>query len=257
MWTREELKTRAKAVLKVSYWKAFLVSIIFAFAGGVNTNFNWNFGNEKSDNIKHGFSQSFYSHEFNELSWLIPILIIIAIFVFLVVFAFYVFLANPLQVGCRSYFIKSAQYNADLNQIGFSFNKGRYLNIVKTMFIKGFYNFLWFMLLIIPGIIKYFSYFMVPYILADNPNIGYKRAIELSKRMTYGHKFKIFVLELSFIGWFLLGVLALAIGVLFVMPYPNATNAELYLTLREIALNKGLCSYEELNIEHNDFETEY
>jgi len=87
---------------------------------------------------------------------------------------------------------------------------------------------------------------MVPYILADNPNIGYKRALELSNKMTAGQKFDMFVLDLSFIGWYLLGILVLFVGVLFVMPYENATKGELYLALRQNALDNGVCSYEEL-----------
>jgi uncharacterized membrane protein len=87
---------------------------------------------------------------------------------------------------------------------------------------------------------------MVPYILADNPNIGSKRAIELSRNMTMGHKWDMFVLDLSFIGWYLLGLLALGVGILFVMPYENATNAELYLVLRNNATTSGYCSSGEL-----------
>lgn len=116
------------------------------------------------------------------------------------------------------------------------------------MLWRAFLNFLWYLLLIIPGIVKSYAYRMVPYILADNPNIGYERAVELSMKMTDGHKFNIWVLDLSFIGWYLLGILALFIGILFVMPYVNATNAELYLVLRQNALDNRICSYEELQI---------
>ena len=89
---------------------------------------------------------------------------------------------------------------------------------------------------------------MVPYILSDNPNIGYERAVELSIEMTAGEKMDMWVLDLSFIGWYLLGTLLFLVGVLFVMPYENATKAELYLVLRQNALERGLCSYEELNL---------
>ncbi len=87
---------------------------------------------------------------------------------------------------------------------------------------------------------------MVPFILADSPNIGYKRALNLSEQMTGGHKFNMFVLDLSFIGWYLLGLLAFFIGIFFVLPYVNATQAELYLVLRKNALERGLCNYDEL-----------
>lgn len=93
---------------------------------------------------------------------------------------------------------------------------------------------------------------MFPYILAENPNIGVKRAIELSNKMTDGHKFEMFILDLSFIGWCLLGVLACGIGIIFVFPYQNATNAKLYLVLRNNALSRYWCDYSELLLVDND-----
>jgi uncharacterized membrane protein len=90
---------------------------------------------------------------------------------------------------------------------------------------------------------------MVPYILADNPDMGYKRAINLSKQMTKNEKLKIFVLDLSFLGWFILGGLLFGIGILFVQPYYDATNEELYLKLREKALKNNMTTESELRLE--------
>jgi uncharacterized membrane protein len=88
---------------------------------------------------------------------------------------------------------------------------------------------------------------MVPYILADNPHIGYDRALKLSMAMTKGYKADIFFLQLSFIGWYLLGALCLGVGVLFVNPYQRATMAEMYLVLKNMAVNRGICACEELS----------
>ena len=101
-------------------------------------------------------------------------------------------------------------------------------------------------ILSIPGFIKSISYRMTPWILADNPQIGYRRALRLSIEMTRGHKWAMFVLDLSFIGWMILGVLACGVGVLFVTPYIMATQAELYATLRHNGVSSGLCTMEEL-----------
>jgi uncharacterized membrane protein len=96
--------------------------------------------------------------------------------------------------------------------------------------------------------IKTLSYSMTPFILTDNPAIGHERALKLSIAMTNGQKWRIFVLYLSFIGWAFLAVLALGIGLLFLAPYLQATQAQLYVKLRDNALDCGLTTPEELNV---------
>ena len=119
---------------------------------------------------------------------------------------------------------------------GFSFTgKLILLALVRYIFV-----FLWSMLFIIPGIVKSLAWSQVPYLLAENPGMSGKRARELSDQMTMGHKWDLFVLGLSFIGWNLLGALACGVGVLFVAPYVQATYAEAYAFLRAQALEKGL-----------------
>lgn len=240
MWTRSELKTRAKAVLKGCYWKAFLVSIILAIAagssGGGGGRSNGSMNRFASDGTMEGLFSS------------LPFIIAGGFTVFIIALAFKILLGYPLEVGGQRFFVQAAQREVNLSYLGLAFEKDRYLPIIKAMFWRGLYNFLWFLLLIIPGIVRAYAYRMVPYILGDNPHIGTERAIDLSIQMTKGHKFDIFVLDLSFIGWYLLGVIALVVGVLFVLPYVNATNAELYLTLREKALQDGITNYEELNL---------
>lgn len=253
LWTREQIKTRAKAVLKQSYWKAFLVSIVLLiaeFSGGnsggrsnSNVEYRYNFGSS-NDYMK----ESIINNSDKILSYVIPIAMVATV-VGILIFAFRIFVGYGLEVGGRRYFIRSAEGNFDLNDLGYSFRDGRYINIIKAMLYKSVLVFLWTLLLIIPGIVKGYAYRMVPNILANNPNIGYKRAIEISNRMTNGEKFNIFVLDLSFLGWYLIGALALGIGVLFVHPYVNATEAELYLVLRQKAINNGVCSPEELMID--------
>ena len=96
--------------------------------------------------------------------------------------------------------------------------------------------------------IKGIAYSMTPLILTDNPNIGYARALKLSIQMTHGQKWEIFVLMLSFVGWILLSVFTLFIGLLFLTPYILATYCELYLKLRENAIRTGICTPAELNM---------
>ncbi len=238
MWIRRDLKSRAKLVLKLSYWKAFVVSLVIACAQGV-------LGGSSRHEYHHGYS----SDPFTELIPYLPLIIFAATLFIILILGLRIFLGYPLEVGGRRYFVRSTAQNFDLNALGYSFRKEWYLDIVIAMLWRAFINFLWYLLLIIPGIIKYYSYRLVPYILADNPNIGYKRALELSTRMTDGHKWTWFVLDLSFLGWYLLGLLAFAIGTLFVLPYQNATNAELYAVLRQNAIANHLTNREELGLD--------
>lgn len=107
-----------------------------------------------------------------------------------------------------------------------------YAKILITMLLVGLYTLLWSLLLIVPGIIKYYSYSMTPYILKDNPNLKYDAAINESMRMMKGHKMDLFLLHLSFIGWIILCVFTLGIGFLFLEPYMMTTTAHFYEDLK-------------------------
>lgn len=105
--------------------------------------------------------------------------------------------------------------------------------VLGTMLLMTLYTYLWFLLLIIPGIIKSFSYAMTPYILRDYPELSYNAAIEKSMAMMKGYKMKLFLLYLSFIGWALLCILTLGIGYFFLMPYMYTSISAFYEDLKE------------------------
>ncbi|MBO5736960.1 MAG: DUF975 family protein [Clostridia bacterium] len=109
------------------------------------------------------------------------------------------------------------------------FVKALVLNIVHSIFI-----FLWTLLLIIPGIVKSYSYALV-YYLQQEPENMHREPTDLiteSRQWMYGHKWQLFCLDLSFIGWYILGALCLGIGTLFVVPYHQMARANFYLDLR-------------------------
>ncbi len=95
------------------------------------------------------------------------------------------------------------------------------------------FTFLWTLLFVIPGIIKSYSYSMTFYILADNPNMTPSEAIDASKKMMNGHKFDLFVLQLSFIGWFLLCGITFGLALIYVLPYYQSAVAKFYDTLKD------------------------
>ncbi|SRR6056297_1068429 len=235
MWTRELLKTRAKEVLRNNYWKALLVSFLIVITGGSHNGGNGGNGAAGGKGITGGILDVF-NYKF--------IMLIVGI-VFIIVLI-RILIGYVIEVGGRRYFIDLTSGSADVGALGYGFREGRYINILKTMFVRSIYIWLWTLLLIIPGIIKAYAYRMVPYILAENPGMSSARAIQLSNNMTMGEKWDIFVLDLSFIGWYILGSLALGVGVFFVQPYYDASNAELYMKLRGKAIEEGFITEKEL-----------
>ena len=105
--------------------------------------------------------------------------------------------------------------------------------IIGTMILQNIYIFLWSLLLIIPGIIKTFSYALTPYILKDNPHLSYNAAIEESMRLMDGNKARLFWLSLSFIGWAILSIFTCGLGLLALIPYYYTTVAAFYEDLKE------------------------
>lgn len=244
MWYRRDLKDNAKVLLRANYWKCFLVSFLLVLLGGTSsggTNMNFRLSSNRGSGIKLGP----YTAYAEWLIWIMGFIVLIVI----VMLALRIFVGYCFEIGARKYYIKASEdkENVNLNNMSYGFKNG-YWGIIGTMIWKDIALFLWTLLLIIPGIIKSYAYRMVPYILADNPEIGASRALELSNEMTKGHKLDMWVLDLSFLGWYLLGLLALFVGVFFVHPYVDATNAELYLVLRKQAVANGMCSESELNL---------
>lgn len=102
----------------------------------------------------------------------------------------------------------------------------------KLTFLVGLYTFLWSLLLYIPGIVKSIAYSMSFYILAENKGKSARECIRESVAMTNGHKWELFVLGLSFIGWALLGAITLGIAYIWIVPYMQATFTNAYKLLK-------------------------
>lgn len=142
-----------------------------------------------------------------------------------------IFVSSAITVGVCNYFIKNT-YSKPTFADAFSGFKVKYGRNIGTLLLVAIKSVLWTCLFIIPGIIKMFEYSMIPYILADNPEITCKEAFKLSKQMMKGNKWRLFKLEFSFIGWLLLCVLTLGVGTFFLLPYTEAATAEFYAELK-------------------------
>ena len=226
MWNRQQVKEQAKQIMKRNYWKMFVVTLIASTLTGEKTTIIERVQDFASNNISYDTSPIFYSSNFQYIFYsFISVASILGIF-------YTIFIGNVIVVGKNRYFIKNHVENPELGEI-FSGFKGNYLNVVKIMFLMDLKTLLWLFLFIVPGIIKAYEYSMIPYLLAENPNLSADEAFSLSKQMTTGQKADLFVLDLSFIGWIILGLICCGIGILFVLPYPQAARAEVYLNLKE------------------------
>ena len=237
MLNRIELKLNAKAITKsarVSAYQMTLLYLVIRFVLGLADNY---VSADEGTWVEIGDMQFQVQSLFHHAAFPTPVVVFVSVLVWLlgcVLAAGYVLYHQGVRRG------EEMPISSLFDGFGFV-GKIVLLNLVMTVFVA-----LWSMLFIIPGIVKGLAWSQVPYLLAENPGMSGKRARELSDRMTYGHKWDIFVLHLSFLGWILLGCLACGVGTLFVAPYCEATYAELYATLRGNALANGWATPEEL-----------
>lgn len=147
------------------------------------------------------------------------------------------FVLLPLAVGySNSMRVLLETGDNRLTNNSFSLGFGNWLHVVWGMVLSTIYIFLWTLLLVIPGIIKSYSYALTPYILVEHPEMSANEAIEESMRLMDGHKFDLFYLQLSFIGWAILSILSLGLGVFWLIPYQMTAQAAFYRDIKNEAM---------------------
>ena len=138
-------------------------------------------------------------------------------------------LALPLSWGLTVSLLRNhREESVDLENLFDGFRGGRYTRVFCALFLVNLFTFLWALLLIIPGIMKAFSYALTPYILLDEPELTAKQAISRSCEIMQGRRWKLFCLYFSSIGWGILCLLTFGIGFLWLVPYMNASVAAFY-----------------------------
>lgn len=251
MFDRKELKANAKEHFRKTYGIGVVVTLLFSLIGGsafaLNFNFNISGLLNMSTYSMTGVSTADetvteainYEEMFNEIYrglinfwdeigvFLIAVIVLASVFALL----FQLFLGYPLYVGFRRWYLENRQCNSEIGTIGTVFSSG-YFNIIKVMFCRDLFINLWSLLFIVPGIIKSYEYRMVPFLLAENPHMGVREATRRSRELMKGNKFETFLLDISFIGWGLLsGCFCGLLSLLYVAPYIQYTEAELYVKL--------------------------
>ena len=138
-------------------------------------------------------------------------------------------LALPLSWGLTVSLLRNhREESVDLENLFDGFRGGRYTRVFCALFLVNLFTFFWALLLIIPGIMKAFSYALTPYIIMDEPELTARQAITRSCEIMEGRRWKLFCLYLSFIGWGILSLLTFGIGFLWLVPYMNASIAAFY-----------------------------
>lgn len=158
------------------------------------------------------------------LAWILSRVILVMIPWFMVQLV----VGGMIRQGYTNYLLKQQRNKAHQVKDIFSqccfFRKGFALVLQECVLI-----FLWTLLLVLPSVIASYRYAMAPFILLEHPETSAAEAIHMSKNMMRGKKWELFCLDLSFIGWFLLSVLTLGIGFLWLTPYINAARTNFYL----------------------------
>ena len=265
MWTRKSVKQKGKKAFLGNYWKCVLVAIILSIAigagsygAGSGSSLSSTFTNiishtedddrnvdrtvEYTDDDGTSHKVTFdvdladpVSVDQEDVNILIGFLVVGAVaYIVIMAFAlaFKYFLMIPFDYGCRKFFRKNLDEPAKLSNIVYVFDS-HYKNIVKTAFLTDLFIWLWSLLFIVPGIIKSYSYRLVPYIMSENPEMNFRDAQAESARLMKGNKWKSFVLDLSFIGWDILTLMTWGfLEIFFVGPYKASTDAALYESIK-------------------------
>ena len=269
MWTRKELKQQAKGALQKNYWKTVLVTFL-AVILGIGSSFSFSgagtAGKDSIVDISAENEEDSGAHiddgntvrtdkgmiteimetlnsaaeEISDVQIVLfgvamtVIFVIVYLFVTALIYARVALLNNPFYIGVCRFMLKNVDDRAEVKEVAYGFDHS-YKNVVKTMFHTDLRVFAWALLFIAPGIYKRYQYRMVPYILAERPDMNYKEVLRLSSDIMHGEKWHSFVLDFSFILWHMLGIITCGIvEVLYVSPYVYLTHAALYRKLCDL-----------------------
>jgi uncharacterized membrane protein len=253
MWDRSILKSNARLALSGDkYWTAYAVCVVFALINGFFNIIREFITKDIPAPTDYNLDAWIrYYNELNKSSALSFLNTLVSIFIGL-----------ALIVGLSRFFVHNRFGDTNFKTLFSGFSSG-YGNTLGTIFVTDLFIVLWSLLLVIPGIVKAFQYCMVPFILSDNPHMPGSRARQISRMMTDGEKGSIFVLFLSFILWFMLAGVVISlvswvykpittlVSILissFVTVYLKASFAELYIFLRDRAIQSGMVQPAELGL---------
>lgn len=238
MMSSYEFRKQAREALKGKWSLAVITGIIAALLGGfgeAGLNLNINLPSEYS---------AYYPYAIMRFMGVLGI----ASFFSLII---YVIIGGVTEIGYKNFNLKLIRgENPQLENL---FDYFKYIKKgVSMVLLRGIFIFLQLLLFFIPGIIAIYRYALMPYILADDPDMAVMDAMEQSKKMMLGNKMKLFHLHITFIGWILLSALTCGIGFLWVRPYMKAAEALFYENVKFSFINSSSKSsdYNKTDFDH-------
>ena len=216
MYSASDYRSMARRALKNFWWLAVGVTLLATVLGGGTSSFTVSFQNS---DISRYYPEAM--RRFTHV--LVPVASVLAMGQFV--------LRGSISIGHDRFCLKlvdgeQAQFD-DLFSAFDIFGSAFVLNLLIALKV-----FAWSLLFVIPGIVKAYSYSMAYYIKLDHPDYGWNACITASRQLMDGHKWEKFVLDLSFLGWIIVGSLCLGVGTLWVTPYMEAANAQFYEYVR-------------------------
>lgn len=267
-WKRSIIKENAKVSLKNRYWFSYAVSIVaFMLAGGI-CNMIWTvYSYPAWENMIRHFRQlieyeTYYGEidgfgSFSQPDFFTAMAIYhdfpyIAIFSLLTILLG-IFVGAAMRVGSCRYYVRKRFGNTNFNSL-FSGFQEKWGNTIIVTFLTKLFCVLWGLLFVIPGIVKKYQYYYVDFLLSDNPDLSGTRARQISRMLSDGEKGQLFIFDLSFIGWSLLvaltSFLTFGLSFTFLTPYVASARAELYIFVRNRAIDAGQLNSGGIKSEH-------
>lgn len=228
MKTAKQLRAEARKALTGHYWLAFLAALISLVLGGY---FGAASGSAAGGAAASSSTQTFAQVD-PDVAAAVAVMFGVVMVISLIVGVLMIAVGGAVELGYNVFNLSLYQEDGKPT-VGMLFGRfgifGKALGLRLLMILK---IVLWSLLFCIPGIIATYRYAMAPYLMAENTALSASEAINLSKTMMVGNKWRLFCLELSFIGWILLGCLTLGLGIYFVLPYIKAAETAFYLELK-------------------------
>ena len=227
-----DFRADARAALTGRYWRAFLASLIALLLGGVpgSSGSTGGAASSSSNATGAGSSEMVVQGSYQLSPETVAAIGAVSGFVLIIVVIMLI-VGSAVELGYNRFNISLFE-SGENPPIAMLFSRfgifGKALALRLLIMVK---TFLWSLLLVVPGIIAYYRYAMAPYILAEEPDIGASEAIERSKELMNGNKWRLFCLEISFIGWYLLSIVTLGLGLFFLQPYVKAAETAFYREL--------------------------